>query len=785
MDLRRLLLILTLLATAGLRAAWEQVTLFDWVYPGEPAYAALQSGAQQSGSKHWLVARLARGEKLPQASARDLASELMDDPNVDAQTKAVLKEKLSSEASALGVGEQSGALKSAETMAQQLDRASKRMDEIALTYKTNVYGKSSKPSMSMDAYNTLQLDNVGGRLGNPSAGSMTSPMQRRSKSFMLGGVKYNMSAAIDNVTVTLGLGLRYDAGESMDLNSSRQAPYFIIGAGFLIPLDNGGLQVHLGEDYPVFISPLMLADINQEGREAFFIDFNNPYRPTPVVKLLDLAYPASPHGYHALAINKQGQSWYWPFNRSVFVYTPIDNNYFDSWNDAIYVTALRVDRDINSNSWMDPGFYYGAVIKSDSDTDALRATNRSVLPHQGVETYGAGAEIHLLTGTQLKADFASSNFSRELSVNGPRRVNSDIAYVATLVQPVGPLNFAFEYGAAGPYYLSSPQGGAHAQSAAMVDTLTSDAVATPSTVTKSYFPTGTGSTWMTFIKDPAVLSNNTSRMVAKAEWNAGWVALGVYEGMISQTNPSDAHVVINPALEGRSDNGYGWFRLFGQTYAGVASPPAASTGVTGYDAQQNFNFMTKGTAKWGPAAGNTVGVNWEEISQVSYREVFFSTWLTQNGVGDNNLLTPSAKVINYGGARATFDIAALLLRTLPSKLTVIGELRDLALQGGVPSVDASNLFSQNYGFAVYEHGITSALNVLGRVAYETWKSNRTFYPLDMQTTEYGLGFDWRLDPILTSLQLNCRGNYMVFDDLAFPNRNFSLTSFSVGTTLSF
>jgi hypothetical protein len=266
--------------------------------------------------------------------------------------------------------------------------------------------------------------------------------------------------------------------------------------------------------------------------------------------------------------------------------------------------------------------------------------------------------------------------------------------------------------------------------------------------------------------------------------------LGVYEGVISQTNPSDARVVINPALQGRSDNGYGWFRLFGQSYAAVTAPiPPASPGVTGLDAQNNFNRQTSGPARWGAVpgafAGNTMNVNWQEISQVSYREVFFSTWLTEKGVGDNNLLTPSAKVTNYLGARLSFDVASLFLRTLPSKLTVVGELRDLALQAGVPSLDASNLFSQNYGFAVYEHGVTDAFVLLGRVGYETWKSNHSFYPLDMQTTEYGSGFDLRLDPLLSNLQLNCRANLMLFDDLNRPNRSFSLTSFSVGTTLNF
>jgi hypothetical protein len=275
-------------------------------------------------------------------------------------------------------------------------------------------------------------------------------------------------------------------------------------------------------------------------------------------------------------------------------------------------------------------------------------------------------------------------------------------------------------------------------------------------------------------------------MTAKAEWNAGWMALGLYEGIIPQTNPTDSRIVINPVLEGRSDNGFGWFRLFGETYAAVAPPvPPSGPGVTGVDAQNNFNKQTAAPARYGTAPGNVMNVNWQELSQVSYREVFFSTWLSQNGIGDNNLMAPVAKVINYMGARTSFDIASLFLRTLPSKLTVVGEFRDLALQPGMPSFDASNLFSQNFGFAVYEHGVTPSLTLLGRVAYETWKSNHSFYPLDMQTTEYGGGFDWRLDTFLTSLQLNFRMNLMLFDDLSRPDRAFSLSTFSLGSTLSY
>jgi hypothetical protein len=778
MTFRRSFFALALLAAAGLHAAaWEAVTLFDWVYPGEAAYTALQKGVQESGSKHWLAARLQRGEKVPQASARDLAAELMDDAAVDADTKAVLKQKLSSEASALGVGEQSESLKSTESMSALLDKASKRIDEIEATYKLNNYGKSGTPSLNMLIFSNWHNDNYGGML------------QRRSKGLFYNAAELTLDTSIKNDDVQFGLDVEENAGDSYMLNRSDMQPKVVVAASFQIPFDSGGLSVDFGDRFAVFMSPLLLGSITYEGREQFFVDMISYYPPVKTFKLMDLDYPAATTQYHALAIGRQGQTWYWPFSRTKLVYTPGDDQYWAGWNGKNYVTALRLDRDLQQNSWMDPGIYYVSVVHSASDLDAFRAAGVTIptSPPLGipakrtVDAYGAGLETHFLTGTQFKVDWAYSNYMVDLNVNGPTRLDQDQAFISSLSQPIGPVSVALQAGQVGPYFTTIPRNTGRAELGATTDSMEMSYTGTNADDPKS---------WVTFMKDSSVMSNNESLLYAKTEWNAGWFSLGLYEGLLSQINPTDARVVIVPALEARTDNGYGWFRILGESYGPPSISPGSGNGPLGTDAQDAFNRLTNSNTPGVPSAVYTGGataqkVNWQQLSQLSYREAFFTTYLTTNGVGDNHLLDPVAKTFNIFGFRALFDLGSLFLRTLPSKLTVVGELRDLALQPGFPSLDASNLFSQNYGYAVYEHGLSSLYSLLFRVGYETWKSKRDYYPLDMQTLEYGAGLDIFLDPYLTGLKINIRGNQMLFSDLNLPARNFSLFTLDLGATLSY
>jgi hypothetical protein len=797
MNLRRAFFILALFAAPALRAAgWEQVTLFDWVYPSEPAYTALQKGVQESGIKHWLNARLASGDKLPQASARDLAALLMDDPKVDDQTKAVLKEKLSTEAQQLGMDSQAGALGQADALSHRLDVVGKRMDEIETIYKTNNYGKSNTPSLNLDVYTAFREDDPGGFLEQPGGLNIS-----RRRSYLLGGANFTLNATVDKANFGVGLGLKYWGGDNTADNTAYQNFTIDSFANFQMPLDQGGIEVHLGDKLGVYLSPLLFGALFQEGREAFFVDVTNPYRPTPVIKILDLEYPAFTKDVRGVYVRRQGQAWYWPFSTTQLLYEP-DNEWWLPYDTKVTTYAGRVDRDIHPTSWMDPGLWYLMAQRADKDKDQLqpfRTGGGAAVPSYQqfnifpgtVESYGVGFELHLVKGTQLKFDGAYSNSIHSMPIaefsptSGPARTDADFAAIATLVQPIGPFNLAFEGGWAGPLFLSKPQSNDRIQNGAVMDSLD------PLNFTAGPPKDPYAPVWATYMHDPAVMTNNNARGVLKAEWHGSWVSIGLYGGSNMQITPTGATVIINPVLEGRDDNGYGLFREFGTTYAlpyRSWDPGLAYTRTDfGELAQQKFNQAFQGVARYGSAPTQTNAVYWQEISQLSYREIFYTVLLTQNGKGDNNLLAPSLKAYNFAGTRTVLDFGALFNRTLPSTVTLIAEDRELVGPGQGVTVNFApqNLFSQAYGTGVWTHGITELLTVLVKGSYETWKSQQSYYPVDIIVRETGAGFDLRLDPFLTGLQANLRATDLRFEDLNMPSHNFSLWTLSIGTTLSY
>ncbi|HTB33901.1 MAG TPA: hypothetical protein VK842_03500, partial [bacterium] len=104
--MKRALLLLCLgLCLAPLHAEdtdWRNVRLFDWIYSGEASYQLLKQAAEAAGNHGWVAQRLERGQKVPQASARDLALSLEDLDSLDPALKDGLKREFADESKQLG-----------------------------------------------------------------------------------------------------------------------------------------------------------------------------------------------------------------------------------------------------------------------------------------------------------------------------------------------------------------------------------------------------------------------------------------------------------------------------------------------------------------------------------------------------------------------------------------------------------------------------------------------------------------------------------------------------------
>ena len=299
------------------------------------------------------------------------------------------------------------------------------------------------------------------------------------------------------------------------------------------------------------------------------------------------------------------------------------------------------------------------------------------------------------------------------------------------------------------------------------------------------------------INQPSVATNNTRQAALTGEWHGSWTSVGLYDGAQEQINATDAYVWTTPYIEGNQNDGYGWFRMFGNEFSQV--PAASGTPVIGGTApfnagqllQQSFNKPTDGYARYRTGTGPggqpvyaAMPVHWQQMSQFNNYETEFTTLLSQDGAGDGNVLADSAKTLNYAGIHLLFDIAALMNRNLPLEVTVVSEDRDLSTAPGLPG-GGSSLFNQQFEVAFLNWGVTDMVTLLGTAGFETWKTQQSYYPVDMQIREFGAGADMAADKFVTGMALNFRASWMNFEDLNIGSRELELFTLSLGTTLTY
>ena len=768
-----LLVALTLLcATLAAQPRWQQVALFDWVYPSEQAYADLKQGAIQAQSQGWVVEKIRKGETLPQASARELAWSLQKNAAVDPALKAKLKAEFDDEAVMLGADEgNSLTAKRAQDVSGSLDRSTQAMDALEASMKANHYGKGSTPALNIDFYDGYRLDAPAGMAILDNHG------------YLIGGLNATLLGTIDKINFTLGIGMDWTniSGAAIDDYEYKRG-LTSIGASFQIPLGNGGLDVSLGDLADLYLSPLLFASILPINRDGFFVDVTAAYRPPKAIKTMELGYPAGTRGARGVVVKRQGTMAWWPFTKTQFVYTPSSLDYWQSWEQRLNVWTARLDEDLGPRGrWLDGVLFYGLAGGSYNDEDLQLAPGGLPKLPQSTTDYSLGTDLRFGSGTTLRFDAASSSFT--LKAPTYTQTLQGNAYIGTLVQPVGPFYLALEGGAADPDFVSKPSLNDRLQSGATYDTAAS--IGGDTHYTFGAVPAKPA--YISLIRDPTVLSNNSQRATLKGEWHGSFVAVGLYDGVIDQVAATGPYVMTSPYLEGSSANGYGWFKVFGQTYGMPPDPlVVVSPGSGGPYYQMLYNKPTDST----PAtpALTPLGpkqVHWQQISQLGYQETEFTLLLSQKGVGDRTVMADSVKALNYAGANVQFDLASLFNRTLPLGLDLVGEVRDLALQAGAPALDDSGLFNQQIANAFLNVGITETVNFLAMAGYETWKSKQSYYPLNIQTREFGIGADMNLDPLVSGLKMNFRGSVLDHVDLNLPSRQFSLLTISIGSTLSY
>ncbi|HTA16118.1 MAG TPA: hypothetical protein VK786_00045, partial [bacterium] len=531
--------------------------------------------------------------------------------------------------------------------------------------------------------------------------------------------------------------------------------------------------------------------------------------PPKVVKTMEMNYPAATFNFRGLYVVKEGSVWYWPFDSTQIVYSPFDMDYYFPWDARLYIGALRLDEDLNAHGdWFDGGDVYGVAQQTTNDqfqmwgldiqnnpAGSFFLTPPNVDPltlTQATTSYGFGANLRGSAGTIVHLDAAASSYTW-----GPWPLDKNIsqtysgtAFIATVAQPVGPFSFALQAGQASPDFLSSPRVENRIQAGATQDSIANPYSANGVDLSEDFYPPVPSSppalSWISMINQPDVLSNNNNQLALKGAWHGSWISVGAYDGAQMQINPTEAYVWTTPYIEGNQDDGYGWFRMFGNTFAagppgGLAAPTVANS--PGLENQILFNTPTYQNANFGN--GLSAKANWQQMAQYGNYETEFITLLSEKGVGDQNVMANSAKSLNYAGTNLLFDFGALMNMDRPLQLTVIGEDRDLDTTPGIPGEAGKDLFNQMFEVADLNWGVSDTVTLLGTAGLENWYSLQSLYPVNMQITEFGVGADLDEDPYVTGLAFNIRASVMTFQDLNIASRDLSLVTLSVGSTLSY
>jgi hypothetical protein len=158
----RLFFLLSCLAFPVLAA---EPSFFDWVETEDPSYALLKKAALESGQSGWIVTRLKEGKRLPQASARDLAGRLQDDPSVSDEDKKALKDAFPPEIAVLEPGFQK-VQKHVDELSDHMDLVDAQLQAFEKAWRSNIIGALSDPSCFVYAGSGISYGSSGGLYGN-------------------------------------------------------------------------------------------------------------------------------------------------------------------------------------------------------------------------------------------------------------------------------------------------------------------------------------------------------------------------------------------------------------------------------------------------------------------------------------------------------------------------------------------------------------------------------------------------------------------------------------------
>lgn len=716
----------------------------DWVRPGDPLYQALQQAAQSLGSQDPAAGDLGRQAPLPIGSARELGLSYCERPELDSALRARIRSLLPGSQQELHDSFESLS-RGTQSQAKRLDLMQEALEGIQKTLGGNVYDKSSFPAVTMS---------FGGSY-NASRWTGITAQQSGQQQAALG---LDFSGGLESASYDFSLSLQQNnaIGESNRLWVINGASLFF-NEGFF-----SGWQADFGRRAYSQLSTLIYASPGSPAKLTFFDRAG-------ALDLSGLEPPAGERTVEGLRLWRHGQAPWWPFSNTVFVATTPEQ-YYQPGGRRVAEMAGRLDIEGLSLGIFQNAQPYVTGLWMGNDQAEILSYQAGAVPSEGNQAAAIGLDTQIAGGGTLVFEAATSEWHR----SDLGQDFADSAFFATASKQISAFRLVLDGSQIGPRFITETQRGMGTnnwQAGSSLDSSTPDPR-----------PGNAGRTsWETISRQPSLLVNNSKRAALRIESAWSWGKLGLGGATSTQIEPSGPWVQSSHSVGGGPSNSFDWYSLF---YNGFQSlpPGSAQPGTLGGNALWAYNRPTQAAAIYN---GNAYQANWNELTQKIYHNNQETLLLSQNGVGDANLRADSLKSLNSLQAGLSIDGAAIFERLLPFEITLNSEWRDTAEQARAASFAGDGLLAQGIAESAFRWGLSGECDLVGLLAYESWQSRASLFPLDYADTMWGLGFDFRLDKYLSGLKSDLRYRNLSHQDLNFAQRDFSGWGLDFETNLSF
>jgi hypothetical protein len=749
----------------------------DWYQPGSEVHSTLREALAQARISSWLAPRLQNGQPVPQASARMLARDLYDNPNVSEDLKARLKSLLPSEVSQFDDHSPANAAEIAR-LKSQIDAMQLKLDAVTETMFKNVYNRGSFPGMS-GSMNLGYLSRTGAGLSLD--GTSTFGYTGFNAQDFESVIRWAFEGTVPGGNFRLDMAVLYGSEEGAGLIGKKA--YDAVPRLGGAELNLGNVQLRYGMHLNYNLSALVFGGISSADSNLFYRSAGDIWSAMTLMPVNSGDGPGSQY----LVLRKQGMaSWWWPFIDTQFVYSPNQQFYLTS-NPKVYTYAGRVDLSPIEAGFINSLKPYVTGESSYQDLAQMRSFDAAAdsALRQNTYAYAGGMDMALGNGSTVLTEGAVSRWAS----SDQTEEKTGSAYFATATIPVGNFTLVAQGYELSPYFLtgtidpfasfSQKRLGQNLVTGAYYDTVMND-----------YERQG-GKTnvlsHQSILRKSDGMSNNSRSYSLKTQAQFSWVTLGLTYKVAQDIEPSGPWMQSQFIVNGLYYNGGldGWYERMGAGWG-----PYTPNSPKG-DRQLAFLTPTAAPAynngtKFADGDGNTYTANyWQQVTQMTYAETQTFVLLSRNGLGDNRARPDSIKYTGVIKGNMLVDLGPLLNREYPAQLQLTSELRNLSEDPAFPSYTDTVLLSQVASQASLRWGLSQTVDFLSGAGYETWLSRASLYPVDYFCVFYGAGFDFKLDELLSTMVVSLRGEDFNFHDPNFPTRDYSAWTWKLGTGVKF